>query len=129
VHLQRPCGPGGEPGRTLANGDLLRVDAVTPDGLIVRRALDADPATRQRRWTPHQFVFAGFQNAELGYAVTDRVAQSRTVHTGLAVINGTEDRQHAYVAISRGTDAAVAYVFTMSPKLADLAPGPRPAPS
>ena len=33
----------GEPGRTLANGDLLRIDAVTPAGLIVRRALDADP--------------------------------------------------------------------------------------
>jgi hypothetical protein len=28
------------------------------------------------------------------YAVTDHVAQSRTVHTGLAVITGTEDRQH-----------------------------------
>ena len=41
----------GEPGRTLANGDLLRIDAVTPDGLIVRRALEADPHTGQRRWT------------------------------------------------------------------------------
>ena len=41
----------GEPGRTLANGDLLRIEAVTPGGLIVRRALDADPATGQRRWT------------------------------------------------------------------------------
>ena len=41
----------GEPGRTLANGDLLRIEAVTPAGLIVRRALDADPATGQRRWT------------------------------------------------------------------------------
>ena len=29
----------GEPGRTLANGDLLRIDATTPDGPIVRRAL------------------------------------------------------------------------------------------
>src|SRR5438552_7958239 len=41
----------GEPGRTLANGDLLRIEAITPDGLIVRRALDADPSTGQRRWT------------------------------------------------------------------------------
>jgi hypothetical protein len=32
--------------------------------------------------------------AELGYAATDHVAQSRTVHTGLTVITGTEDRQH-----------------------------------
>ena len=50
------------------------------------------------------------------------------MHTGLAVITGTEDRQHAYVALSRGTDANLAYVFTVSPKLADPAPGPRPAP-
>ncbi len=118
----------GESGRTLANGDLLRIEAVTPAGLIVRRALDADPATGQRRWTSQQFLYADYQDAELGYAVTDHVAQGRTVHTGLAVITGSEDRQHAYVALSRGTDTNMAYVFTVSPKLADSAPGPRPAP-
>ncbi len=50
------------------------------------------------------------------------------MHTGLAVITGTEDRQHAYPALTRGTDANLAYVFTVSPKLADPVPGPRPAP-
>ncbi len=118
----------GEPGRSLANGDLLRIEAVTPDGLLVRRALDPDPATGQRRWTDQRFLFADFTDAELGYAVTDHVAQGRTVHTGLAVISGTEDRQHVYVALTRGTDTNVAYVFTQPPKLADLTPGPRPAP-
>src|SRR6266567_3284055 len=72
----------GEPGRTLANGDLLRIDAVTPDGLIVRRALGADPQTGQRRWTARPFLYPGYRDAELGYAVTDHVAQGRTVHTG-----------------------------------------------
>jgi conjugative relaxase-like TrwC/TraI family protein len=118
----------GEPGRGLANGDLLRIEAVTPNGLLVRRALDADPSTGQRRWTDQRFLFTDFADAELGYAVTDHVAQGRTVHTGLAVISGTEDRQHAYVALTRGTDSNMAYVFTMPPKLADPAPGPRPAP-
>ena len=118
----------GEPGRTLANGDLLRIDAVTRGGLIVRRALDADPHTGQRRWTGQQFVFADYTNAELGYAVTDHVAQSRTVTAGLAVITGTEDRPHALVALTRGTDTNMAYVFTLSPKRADPVPGPRPAP-
>jgi conjugative relaxase-like TrwC/TraI family protein len=118
----------GEPGRTLANGDLLRIEAVTPAGLLVRRALDADPATGQRRWTSQQFLYAGYQAAELGYAVTVHVAQGRTVHTGLAVITGAEDRQHVYVALTRGTDVNLAYVFTISPKRADPAPGPRPAP-
>ena len=118
----------GEPGRTLANGDLLRIEAVTARGLVVRRALDADPATGRRRWTDRTFLYQPFGDAELGYAVTDHVAQGRTVHTGLAVITGTEDRQHAYVAMSRGTDANFAYVFTVSPKRADPVPGPRPAP-
>jgi conjugative relaxase-like TrwC/TraI family protein len=118
----------GQPGRTLANGDLLRIEAVTRKGLIVRRALDADPRTGQRRWTDRHFLFADYRNAELGYAVTDHTAQGRTVHTGLAVITGTEDRQHAYVALTRGTDVNTAYVFTLSPKRADPVPGPRPAP-
>jgi conjugative relaxase-like TrwC/TraI family protein len=118
----------GEPGRTLANGDLLRIEAVTTKGLIVRRALDADPQTGQRRWTDHHFLFASYKNSELGYAVTDHTAQGRTVHTGLAVITGTEDRPHDYVALTRGTTINTAYVFTTSPKIADPAPGPRPAP-
>ena len=118
----------GEPGRALANGDLLRIEAVTAAGLVVRRALDADPHTGQRRWTDHTFLYPHFGDAELGYAVTDHVGMGRTVHTGLGVITGTEDRQHAYVALTRGTDANLAYVFTASPKQADPVPGPRPAP-
>jgi conjugative relaxase-like TrwC/TraI family protein len=119
----------GEPGRTLANGDLLRIEAVTPGGLLVRRALDADSETGQRRWTDRQFLYADFKDAELGYAVTDHAAQGRTVHAGLAVLAGTEeDRQHAYVALTRGTTSNSAYVFTVSPKRADPAPGSRPAP-
>ena len=118
----------GEPGRTLANGDLLRIEAITPGGLIVRRALDADPRTGQRRWTDRHFLYADYKFSELGYAVTDHTAQGRTVHTGLAVITGTEDRPHAYVALTRGTTINIAYVFTVSPKCADPAPGPRPAP-
>src|ERR1700730_2890603 len=45
-------------------------------------------------------------------AVTDHAAQRRTPHTGPAVITGTEDRQHAYVTLTRGTNANLAYVFT-----------------
>ena len=91
----------------------------------MRRALDADPRTGQRRWTDRHFLFAGYEDAELGYAVTDHAAQGRTVHTGLAVITGTEDRQHAYVALTRGTDVNLAYVFTAVPET--RRPGPRPA--
>jgi len=118
----------GEPGRTLANGDLLRIEAITAQGLLVRRALDADRRTGLRRWTDRHFLYADFSDAELGYAVTAHVAQGRTVRAGLAVFNGSEDRQHAYVALSRGTDENTAYVFTTPTKLSDPAPGTRPAP-
>ena len=107
---------------------MLRIEAITRGGLLVRRALDAHPGTGQRRWTDRHFLFNSYNDAEQGYAVTDHAAQGRTVTAGLAVITGTEDRQHAYVALSRGTEVNLAYVFTASPKRADPAPGPRPAP-
>jgi hypothetical protein len=44
------------------------------------------------------------------------------------VSTGTEDGPHALVALTRGTDVNLAYVFTRSPKQADPVPGPRPAP-
>jgi conjugative relaxase-like TrwC/TraI family protein len=118
----------GEPGRTLANGDLLRIEEITEDGIRVRRALDVDPQTGGRRWTDHAFSYGGYELCELGYAVTDHAAQSRTVHTGIQLVTGSETRQQAYVGISRGTENNVALVFTVTPKLADPRPGTRPAP-
>jgi hypothetical protein len=67
----------------------------------VRRALGADPATGRRRWSGRTFLYQDYGDAELGYAITDHVAQGRIIYTGLALITGTEDRQHAYVALSR----------------------------
>jgi hypothetical protein len=118
----------GEPGRTLANGDLLRIEEIAEDVVMVRRALDVDPQTGGRRWTDHAFSYGGYELCELGYAVTDHAAQSRTVHTGMQLVTGTETRQQAYVGISRGTEKNVALVFTVTPKLADPRPGARPAP-
>ena len=40
----------------------------------------------------------------------------------------TRHRQHAYVALTRGTDDNTAYVFTTPTKLSDPVPGSRPAP-
>ena len=56
----------GEPGRTLANGDLLRIEAITGGGLLVRRALDADPGNGQRRWTDRRFLFNSCGNSSSG---------------------------------------------------------------
>lgn len=119
----------GEPGRTLANGDTLRIEQVRADGvIIVRRAIDCDPVTGRRRWAARPFVWSGYRTADLAYAVTGHAAQGRTVAGGLAVLTGTEDRQWMYVAMSRGTEFNTAIVFTRPPGVADPREGTRPAP-
>jgi hypothetical protein len=44
------------------------------------------------------------------------------------LLTGTEDRQHACVALTRGTSVNTAYMFILPSKRADPAPGPGPAP-
>ena len=118
----------GEPGRALANGDILRIEAITRRGIMVRRLLDPDPATGQRRFTDRAFRYDGYQSSDLAYAVTGHSAQGATVHTGIALVTGTEDRQWLYPAMTRGTDANLAFVFTTPARPADPQPGTRPAP-
>ena len=47
---------------------------------------------------------------------------------GIALITGTETREWAYVAMSRGRDGNYAYVATEPARVADPKPGVRPAP-
>jgi hypothetical protein len=117
----------GEPGRALANGDVLRIEAITRRGIMVRRLLDPDPATGQRRFTAQAFRYNSYQSADLAYAVTGHSAQGATVHTGIALVTGGEDRQWLYPAMTRGTDANLAFVFTTPPAPADPRPGTRAA--
>ena len=118
----------GEPGRALANGDVLRIEAITRRGIMVRRLLDPDPATGQRRFTARAFRYDGYQSADLAYAVTGHSAQGATVYTGIALVTGAEDRQWLYPAMTRGTDANLAFVFTTPARPADAQPGARLAP-
>jgi hypothetical protein len=118
----------GEPGRTLANGDVLRIEAITPGGIMVRRRLDPDRATGQRRFTDRAFCYPGYQSADLAYAITGHSAQGATVHTGIALVTGTEDRQWLYPVMTRGTDTNLAFVFTTPARPADPQPGTRTAP-
>jgi hypothetical protein len=117
-----------EPGRGLANGDILRIEAITPAGIHVRRMLDPDPATGERRFTDRAFCYRGYQSCDLAYAVTGHSAQGGTVHTGITLVTGGEDRQWLYAAMTRGTDHNLVFVSTTPPKVADPAPGTRPAP-
>jgi len=118
----------GEPGRGLANGDVLRIEAITTDGIQARRLLDADPATGARRFTSHAFCYQGYRTSDLAYAITGHSAQGGTVHTGIALVTGSENRQWLYSALARGTQNNMTFVFTQSAKAADPLPGTRPAP-
>ena len=95
---------------------------------MVRRRLDPDRATGQRRFTDRAFCYDGYQSADLAYAITGHSAQGATVHTGIALVTGTEDRQWLYPAMTRGTDTNLAFVFTTPARPADPQPGTRPAP-
>ena len=95
---------------------------------MVRRLLGHDPATRERQFTSQAFRYDGYQSADLAYAVTGHSAQGATVHTGIALVTGGENRQWLYPAMTRGTNANLAFVFTIPTRTADPQPGTRPAP-
>jgi conjugative relaxase-like TrwC/TraI family protein len=118
----------GEPGRTLANGDILRIEAITPTGIMVRRQLAPDPGSGQRWFTDHAFHYTGYATCDLAYATTGHSAQGGTVHTGITLVTGNEDRQWLYSAMTRGTHTNLVFVSTTPTRVADPAPGTRPAP-
>lgn len=106
-------------GKTLANMHVLRIESVTPAGPVVRRRLESDPQTQALRWTEETFLFPGYATAELAYAVTEQVAQGRTVAATRTIVAPSDDRQGTYVGASRGTSDNVIMAITPNPKLAD----------
>lgn len=118
----------GEPGRTLANGDVMRVEAIDGNGeILLRRALDRDPQTGQRQWAEKPFAYRRYDSFDLAYAVSGHSAQGRTVEVGIPVVTGTESRQWLYSAMTRGAEANIVHVFNLG-KVADPATGTRAAP-
>jgi conjugative relaxase-like TrwC/TraI family protein len=117
-----------DPGHKLANGDTLRIEEITPEGLMVHRVLGRDPDTGEHQLTERPVLFSDLEHTDLGYGITVMTSQSRTVKRGILVATGTEDRQTLYVGMSRGTDSNDVYVGTVSPKVADPQPQTRPAP-
>ena len=96
--------------------------------VMVRRMLDPDPNTGQRRFTAQAFAYPGYRTCDLAYAITGHAAQGATVHTAITLVTGSEDRQWLYPAMTRGTDTNLAFVFTTPARPADPHPGTRPAP-
>ena len=67
--------------RTLANGDVLRIEGIA--GRDAHRPAARRPAPRRRiRWAAGTFTYRGYGTAELAYAVTAHSAQGRPPPSG-----------------------------------------------
>jgi hypothetical protein len=99
-----------DPGHTLANGDRFVVDAVTGEGLLVRRVLEGEQLAER----PVLYPVAKLATTDLGYAVTGHTGQGGTVTCGEAVFRGGEPREWAYVALTRGRERNTARVIAQA---------------
>ena len=99
-----------DPGHTLANGDRFVVDAVTREGLLVRRVLEGEQLAER----PVLYPVAKLATTDLGYAVTGHTGQGGTVTRGEAVFRGGEPREWTYVALTRGRERNTARVIAQA---------------
>jgi len=136
-------GEGTDREHTLANGDILRVEAVVPGGVMARRALEAaedgSPRFGEAFLYPDRYLR---KSTDLAYSVTGHNGQGGTVSRGLALITGHESREWAYVAMTRGRRRNTAMAVTRDgvtrtkdgqelakpQNAADPAPGTKPDP-
>jgi hypothetical protein len=122
----------GQPGRTLANRDILRISSTAAGAskmlVEVRRLTGRDAVSGEELWSAPFLLTRAYlrEDAHLAYAVTFHSAEGQTVDSGIAVFTGEEDRQAVNVALTRGRDRNEAWVIT-GWRLADPGPGPRAA--
>ena len=132
----------------VANGNAWRVEKIDGETITMRRMLDADRETGERRFANDTVVYreakqsadlAYAENpeeerpeatrpADLGYSITGHTGQGRTVWQGNALFTGNETRNWGYPALTRGTNGNYAWVVGQPAKVADPTPGTRPAP-
>jgi hypothetical protein len=87
------------------NGDLATVVSVDPDGGTLTVQLDRDPETRD---LPVWYLDQG--HVDYGYAMTGHKAQGVTTDRTFVIVEGTTNREWAYVAMSRGRQANTLYL-------------------
>src|SRR6266536_103668 len=115
-----------DPGHTLANHDIFRIESVTGGGLMVRRVIDGKDRVRLAD-RPVLYPISKFATAELAYAVTAHKGQGGTYEAGAPLVTGTESREWLYTAMTRGWRRNAVHAVTQ-PARADPAPGTRPDP-
>jgi conjugative relaxase-like TrwC/TraI family protein len=120
----------GQPGRTLANGDLLRVEAIGENSLAVSRMIRPTGGAAGLQWSAPftiSHVYAA-ENCDLGYALTWYTVEGQTVSVGIAVANDQRAREGLYVAMSRGGQRNDVYAYPATQEPAGSAIGQPPAP-
>jgi conjugative relaxase-like TrwC/TraI family protein len=85
------------------NGDRYRVLTVTADGGL----LVDDLAGRGRTLLPSAYVA---EHVDYGWATTIDAAQGATTDVGIVLVRPGIDREHLYVAMTRGRQANHAYI-------------------
>jgi conjugative relaxase-like TrwC/TraI family protein len=87
------------------NGDLATVVSVDPDHGTLSVRLDRDPETRD---LPVWYLEQG--HVDYGYAMTGHKAQGVTTDRTFVIVDGTNDREWVYVAMSRGRQTNTLYL-------------------
>jgi conjugative relaxase-like TrwC/TraI family protein len=123
-HLQA-----GEPGRMLANGDLLRVESVG-ESVTVSRLIRPDRADGERTWSSPFTITNSYAQAycDLGYARTWHTVEGQTVSVSIAVASDQRTREGLYVAMSRGAQRNEVYAYPSAQEPAESVIGQPPAP-
>ena len=92
------------------NGDLATVVSADPDHGTLTVQLDRDPETRN---LPVWYLDQG--HVDYGYALTGHKAQGVTTDRTFVIVDGTTDREWAYVAMSRGRQTNTLYLTNPQP--------------
>ena len=103
----------GQPGRTLANGDLLRVEALDDHGLTVSRMIRPSGGATSREWSAPFTISSAYaaEHCDLGYALTWYTVEGQTVSVGIALASDKRAREGLYVAMSRGAQQNEVYAY------------------
>ena len=124
-HLQA-----GAPGHTLANGDLLRVDAIGEQELTVSRLIRPGHPAGKPTWSLPFSIAKSYAAAycDLGYAQTWHTVEGQTVAVGITVTSDRRTREGLYVGMSRGARRNEIYAYPSAQEPAESTIGRPPAP-
>jgi AAA domain len=118
----------GDPGHRLANGDLLRVEAISEHDLTVSRVIRSGRDGAGLTWSAPFAITREYtkDHCDLGYALTWYTVEGQTVSVGIALASDKQSREGLYVAISRATLRNEVYAYPSAQEDAESVIGQPP---